>query len=166
MTTDTRQSSLALVFVGALLLFLIGGAGIIFKFSAERAESANASAVIDGIEPTPGGKTLYAGEGSICKAVFTEPFETVCFLFRDGSFLTFTTQDDRMIDAPIAILLAEVSESGRFIEDCLLIVHNHFTPVGFSPGDMRSYHYLRDKGFRGVFGIYYTTTGRFLGLED
>jgi hypothetical protein len=113
---------------------------------------------------SPGGKTLYCGEGSICKAVFTEPFETVVFLFRDGSFLTYSTHDDKIIDAPISVLADEVINSGRFLEDCLLIVHNHFSPVGFTQGDETCYEFLKRKGFRGVFGIYYPATGRFLGI--
>lgn len=130
-------------------------------YLAKRAE-----AVFDAIEPTAQSKTLFCGEGSLCAAMFKEPFETVIFFFRDGSFLTYSTRDDKLIDAPISFIYDAVLETGRSIADCLLVVHNHFSPMGFSPGDQRSYEYLKAKGFHGVFGIYYPATGRFVGVEE
>jgi len=36
----------------------------------------------------------------------------------------------------------------------------------FTETDKDTYHYLRRKGFVGVFGIYYTASGRFREMEE
>jgi hypothetical protein len=104
--------------------------------------------------------------GSIISGFFREPFETAVFIFRDGSFLTFSTNDDKAVSVPISWVTESIENTGRAVSDIILCVHNHFSPSGFTPGDTDAYRYLRDKGFRGVFGIYYTATGRFREFEE
>jgi len=59
-----------------------------------------------------------------------------------------------------------IVKRGQAVSDALLCVHNHFTPIGFTSGDMDARHYLTRKGFVGVFGIYYTASGRFREMEE
>jgi hypothetical protein len=104
--------------------------------------------------------------GSVLPGFFREPFETVVFIFRDGSFLTFSTSDSTRVGVPISWVVESIEGTGRAVSDSILCVHNHFIPVGFSPVDRESDSYLRGKGFRGVFGIYYTTNGKFREIEE
>lgn len=159
-------TAMAVVFVGALLILSAGAAGVLLKFHTDRAEASTASATFDGIGPTQVGVQLYRGEGSLCRQLFTEPFETVIFVFRDGGFLTYSTHDEKHINVPISIIADDIIKSGRAISDCLLCVHNHFSPIGFTHGDELVYEHLKRRGFRGTFGIFYTATGRFLGVEE
>jgi hypothetical protein len=103
--------------------------------------------------------------GSVISGFFRGPFETVVFIFRDGSFLTFSTSDDKAISVPISWVVESIETTGRAVSDIILCVHNHFSPIGFTTGDRDAYYYLRDKGFRGVFGIYYTASGKFREME-
>jgi len=153
MSAQNRTVTLALVFVGCLLILAATGGGIFLTFQAAQ-------------HPAPLVKSIYGTEGNLWLTMFREPFETVVFLFRDGSVVTFSTHDAATIDAPISMLVDYLKKSGRSLKDCLIVVHNHFTPAGFTMGDESSYGYLKFRGFRGVFGIYYTATGRFLGVSD
>jgi len=105
-------------------------------------------------------------DGSEIAGFFTEPFETVVFRFRDGSFLTFSTNEGSAVGVPISWVTETIEKNGHAVSDIVLCVHNHFTPTGFTLADRRSCGYLRDRGFRGVFGIYYTATGRFRELGE
>ena len=100
-------------------------------------------------------------QGDVISGFFREPFETIVFIFRDGSFLTFSTNDDNAVGVPISWVTGMIEKTGRSISDIILCVHNHFQPSGFTSPDVGSYRYLRGKGFRGVFGIFYTATGTF-----
>ena len=167
MSAHNRTVTLALVFVGCLLILAATGGGIFLTFQAVQQDAREASAVTEGIQhPAPLVKSIYGTEGNLWLTMFREPFETVVFLFRDGSVVTFSTHDASTIDAPISMLVDYLKKSGRSLKDCLIVVHNHFTPAGFTMGDESSYAYLKFRGFRGVFGIYYTATGRFLGVSD
>jgi len=104
--------------------------------------------------------------GSIIKGFFREPFETVVFIFRDGSFLTFSTNDDKSVSVPISWVITSIQRSGRAVSDIILCVHNHFSPSGFTPGDVDAYRYLTGRGFWGVFGIYYPVSGKFREIEE
>jgi len=104
--------------------------------------------------------------GSVISGFFAEPFETLVFIFRDGSFLTFSTNEGGAVGVSISWVADTIKKNGRAVSDIILCVHNHFAPSGFSQADRGSYRYLRGRGFRGVFGIYYTATGRFRELEE
>jgi hypothetical protein len=110
-------------------------------------------------------QTLYISQGSIYSTFFKEPFETVVFIFPDGSFSSYSTHDDGKISASINTIVESLEKSGKRIVDCEKVVHNHFTPIGFTEADKRTYGFLKAKGFHGVFAIYYTVTGKFLILE-
>jgi len=130
---------------------------LLLSTQAERSQSAFSSFTSASVSVTT---------GSVIFGFFREPFETAVFIFRDGSFLTFSTNDDKAVSVPISWVTESIENTGRAVSDIILCVHNHFSPSGFTPGDTDAYRYLRDKGFRGVFGIYYTATGRFREFEE
>ena len=130
---------------------------LLLSSPADRRQSAFSSFTAESVSVTV---------GSVISGFFREPFETVVFIFRDGSFLAFSTSDDKAVSAPISWVTESIQKSGRSAADIILCVHNHFSPVGFTPGDIDAYEYLKGKGFRGVFGIYYTASGRFREFEE
>ena len=130
---------------------------LLLSTQADRSQSASSSFTSASVSVTA---------GSVISGFFREPFETAVFIFRDGSFLTFSTNDDKAVSVPISWVTESIENTGRAVSDIILCVHNHFSPSGFTPGDTDAYRYLRDKGFRGVFGIYYTATGRFREFEE
>lgn len=130
---------------------------LLLSTQADRSQSASSSFTSASVSVTA---------GSVISGFFREPFETAVFIFRDGSFLTFSTNDDKAVSVPISWVTEIVQETGRPISDIILCVHNHFSPSGFTTGDKAAYYYLRGKGFRGVFGIYYTANGKFREFEE
>lgn len=159
------REGLALAVVGAIILLTCAAGGVLFKFYEARGDAREASAVFDGIAAMGAGSVVM-DEGSILAGFFREPFETVVFIFRDGSFLTFSTGHDKLVDFPISWMVESIVKSGRAVSGAILCAHNHFSPVGFTAGDRDSYRYLRGKGFNGVFGIFYTASGRFREMEE
>jgi hypothetical protein len=130
---------------------------LLLSTQAERSQSAFSSFTSEAVSVTG---------GSVISGFFREPFETAVFIFRDGSFLTFSTNDDRAVSVPISWVSESIQKSGHAVSDIILCVHNHFSPIGFTSGDMDAYRYLKGKGFRGVFGIYYTANGKFREFEE
>ena len=162
----TRASEIV---VACILVLILGAAGTILKFHEAQADAREGAEVFDGIEPSFGGESVVVKEGTIwlgCPPFFSEPFETVVFLFRDGSWMSFTTQHSAVIDCPLSIMAEAIRKSGRAVKDALLCVHNHFSPISFTSGDKDAYRYLAGQGFAGVFGIYYTAMGKFREWED
>lgn len=109
--------------------------------------------------------TLYQTEWNIYASMFKEPFETAVFMFKDGTILTYSTHEASRVGVAAQTIVEWTKKSGKNIKDCLLVVHNHFSPAGFTDSDRYTYNYLKNKGFKGVFGIYYTATGMFQAIE-
>jgi len=130
---------------------------LLLSTQAERSQSAFSSFTSESVSVTG---------GSVISGFFREPFETAVFIFRDGSFLTFSTKDDKAVSVPISWVTESIENTGRAVSDIILCVHNHFSPSGFTTGDKDAYYYLRGKGFRGVFGIFYTANGKFREIEE
>jgi len=116
--------------------------------------------------PTVAYESVDVTNGSVVAGFFSAAFETVAFIFRDGSFLAFSTNDDKAVTVPISWVVEHIQKTGHAVPDIILCVHNHFSPVGFTPADQDSYWYLKRKGFSGVFGIYYTVSGRFREFKE
>lgn len=94
---------------------------------------------------------------------FKEPFEVCLFMFSTGSWFTVTTQAVDRIEVPTSQILAMVDALGG-VRQLLLVVHSHPGPAGFSPADNAFYSMLKDHGFRGVYGVYFTL-GRKLTIK-
>jgi len=169
-----RLTNLALVVIACILILACAGAIVVIKFNETRMDGQEAAAILDEESKNLQGKTgvmlaetVMIGEGDICSAFFREPFETVVFMFRDGKFITFSTGHEKTIAIPsVGWIVEQIKARGRRIEDCMFVVHNHFSPAGFSESDLMTWKYLCRKGFSGVFGIYYTASGRFRSVED
>lgn len=110
--------------------------------------------------------TLYMTQGQICEQYFREPFETCLVVMTDLAALTFSTHEAGRISVPAKVIIEHVKKLGYEVEDIAVIVHNHFTPAGFTQNDKDTYQYLKREGFRGAFGIWYTAVKRFVRLED
>jgi len=164
-----RTENMALVVVACILVIILGAAGVVLRFQEAQANAREGAAVFDGIEPSGNGAAVIVKEGTLWlgyPAFFSEPFETVVFVFRDGRWVSFTTQHDVIIDCPVSLMVEAIVKHGRLISDALFCVHNHFTPIGFTSGDRDARRYLVRKGFAGVFGIYHTASGRFREWEE
>jgi len=109
---------------------------------------------------------VYIKSGNVFSALFTEPFETMVILARDGNLFTFTTKHDWIIAIPPSYIYEHLLKRNVEPKDILIIIHNHLAPGAFSPGDIAFYHYFRNRGFRGVFCIYYPYSRRVLIKEN
>ena len=108
---------------------------------------------------------LHAKINNMWEGAFTEPFEIAYFLFKDGTIVQFTNFLEFAIFFPPN--LEEFFEvNGLKIEDLLVVVHNHLTPTRFSPADIGTYHYLKNRGFNGLFGIYYPFSKKIIFYKD
>ena len=108
----------------------------------------------------PTSSSVYIKYFSVFEDLFKEPFETLVVLFDDWSGIAITTQDADRVDVPEARVVEEIKACGKELENVFAIVHNHQAPFGFSPQNHHFYHYLKDRGFDGVFLIYYPFSGK------
>jgi len=112
------------------------------------------------------GETVYVKEGNIYKGFFTEPFETIVFIFKNGDCLAFTNRYESRVYLPIGYLENFLKKRNKKIEDIEIAIHNHGTPSNFSPKNYRYYRGLKARGFKGIFKIYYPFDGRARNIED
>jgi len=99
-------------------------------------------------------------ENNLYEGMFgKQPIEILFFQFIDGSIYGFTSFDEDRIIGQLSYWVEGMKQMGDPLTECILIIHNHHTPSGFSLIDIASYHYLRNKGFGGLFIIYYPATG-------
>ena len=111
------------------------------------------------------GIPLRAEISNMWEGVFTEPFETAYFVFKDGTIARFTNFLEFAIFFPPN--LEEFFEvNGLKIEDIVFAIHNHLTPTRFSPADIGTYHYLKKRGFTGHFGIYYNFSKKIIFYNE
>ena len=52
------------------------------------------------------------------------------------------------------------------MSDAIYIIHNHFADPKFSPRNMKTMYELRERGFRGVFAMLDTATGKIICLRS
>ena len=111
-------------------------------------------------------ETVYIKEGNVYKGFFTEPFETMLFIFKNGDFIAFTNQYEKKVHLPIGYLEEYLKKQNKKIEDIVIAIHNHNIPARFSPKNNKYYHQLKWKGFKGYFCIYYPFDGKVRILKD
>ncbi len=147
-----------------VLILAMGAALVLFNFYTVRERAKEDFAAFDG---HPSGQTqLRITTGNTYEPFFREPFEKAVFFFWNGSHIVFTTNNDYFIDAPASAYTDFIRKQGRAVSDVRTVVHNHFTPMSFSPGDERLYEHLKRLGFRGDFLIYHTATGKVESIRD
>ena len=110
-------------------------------------------------------RMIYVKKGSLYKSMFTEQFESVLFLFSDGEFYVFTTQEERCVGASIDSLIGWLKKE-HDLKDLVIVVHNHFPPGSFSQKDKQSCACLRKEGFVGKFLVFHTASGKVEELKD
>ena len=92
--------------------------------------------------------------------MFNNPCETIVFLTWQGTLYVYTNQMADRVTAPIGVVNADLQSQGQELADVILVVHNHFACPVFSPRDIRSYYYLKNKGFTGVFALWDSAQNR------
>lgn len=85
---------------------------------------------------------------------FREAFETVIFVFRDGTAYAFTSSIDFGVLIPPAVIIGYFKRDGKEVSDLIIVIHNHIYPGGFSDKDKQFCRYLRSLGFKGHFLLY------------
>lgn len=110
--------------------------------------------------------TAYITTGNIFSGLFTEPFETMVLLARDGTFFAFTTQHDWIIAVSPSYVHERLLKENIEPKDIVIIIHNHLSPGNFSTGDTAFYRYFQRRGFKGSFCVYYPFSKHVIVKED
>jgi len=114
------------------------------------------------VEPS----TIYITQGNIYKGFFTEPFETLLIVFKDGDFITFSSHHAYWITMSFGWLGDFLKKNNKKIKDIKIIIHNHLIPTRFTEGNKYFYRKFKEAGFQGLFCIYYPATEMVKILED
>lgn len=112
---------------------------------------------------------LFASKNSnFFASLFTEPFERVYFIMKDGTLFTHTDCYENIIYMRIGELEKALSTSEKFykIKDIAIVIHNHRMDRYFTPKDINQYGALKGYGFNGLFMIYCHMTDKTYCLED
>jgi len=118
---------------------------------------------------SPSGVNLYVSDWNIFTDVFTDPFESCVMVFNDGACVKFTTNDTDKIAIGVSVFEMLLGRADRTIDEVVIIMHNHFAKPTFSDVDIKTYNFLKGRGFKGSFGIYVTATGKiylYKGVKD
>ena len=101
----------------------------------------------------------YITKGNLYKEIFTEPIESMMFLFVDGRFYIFTSCYPHKVEGQISAVVEYFEKKEKQqISDLVLVVHNHLDISRFSEQDDDTYRYLKQSGFAGRFLIFYPGT--------
>ncbi len=78
---------------------------------------------------------------------------------------TFSTHEASRVSCPVVKIIETLRAAGYGIPDIAIVVHNHFSPTGFTDADRATYQYLKARGFCGSFGIWYTALKEYKDIE-
>lgn len=100
--------------------------------------------------------------------LFTEPFESVYFIMKDGTRFRKTNNYSDRVYVHIGKLEKELKtpEKNYKISDIATIIHNHFVNKEFAPDDIKQYKKFKKHGFKGRFLLYCHRTGKTYDIED
>ena len=115
--------------------------------------------------PSDDAVTLFITEAQLCDSYFREPFETCLVVAYDLRLASFSTHEATRIGVSASVIVDKLGKMGIRPKDIAVIVHNHFTPSPFTDADRATHRYLVARGFAGAFGIWYTATSTFVGIE-
>lgn len=116
--------------------------------------------------PSDDAVTLFISEARLCDSYFKEPFETCLVVTYDLALVSFSTHEATRIGVSAPVIIDRLKNMGIAPKDIAVVVHNHFTPSPFTDADKATHRYLVARGFAGAFGIWYTATGKFVGIEE
>ena len=100
------------------------------------------------------------------KEIFRDQIERVVFLTDELDLYIFSSGQAGRIAGPESQIYEHLVKDGVKIESIVLMTHNHFTPRRFTPRNNKTFHYFKDRGFRGFFSIYYTATKKARTKKD
>ena len=102
------------------------------------------------------------------KDLFTEPFEKVYVVMKDGATFPVTSKDDAMVDMSIGKLeeeLRKIKGKNYSIKEIAVVIHNHRMKKSFGQEDWKQYHMLKRYGFNGKFLLYCHRTNKTYDIE-
>lgn len=100
--------------------------------------------------------------------LFTEPFESVYFIMKDGTRFRKTNNYEDRVYVDIKNLEKELKTSQKSykIKDIAVIIHNHLDNKEFAPDDFKQYRKFKKYGFNGRFLLYSHVTNKTYDIED
>ena len=108
---------------------------------------------------------IHATKTNLFLWAFKEPIEKLVVFCNDGELLIFTNEYVEGVVMKPWTLQEYLKKKDKRLEDILFITHNHLRPNSFSEGDYRFYNWLKDKGFKGKFIVYYNYDGKIKEIE-
>ena len=100
---------------------------------------------------------------------FTDPFEKVYVIMKDGATFPHTSGDDAMVDMSIGRLeetLKKVKGKNYSIKEIKIVIHNHRRKNYFTRSDYKQYWMLKKYGFNGKFLLYCHRTKEVYDIEE
>lgn len=101
--------------------------------------------------------------------LFTEPFEIVYIIMKDGARFKHTSQYEIRIKMSIGRLeetLKKIKGKNYSIKEIKLVIHNHRLKNYFTRSDYRQYWMLKKYGFNGLFLMYCHRTNKTYDIEE
>lgn len=166
MTADTVDRATWRVLASFMLVASIVGGAIYVTRSGWRTQATGSGQASFGSGPSDEAVTLYMTEAQLCDSYFREPFETCLVVTYGLRLVTFSTHEGTRISVSAATLIDRLRNLGISPVDIAVVVHNHFSPSPFTDADKATYRYLKERGFAGAFGIWYTARSEFVRIED
>jgi hypothetical protein len=108
---------------------------------------------------------IHATKTNLFQWAFKEPIEKLVVFCNDGELLIFTNEFSEGVVLKPWTLKEYLKKNNKQIKDILFISHNHLLPNNFSEGDYRFYCWLKNRGFKGKFIIYYNYDGKIKEME-
>ena len=110
-----------------------------------------------------------AGNINSWQSLFTEPFEKVYVVMKDGATFPCTSKHEAMVDMSIGRLeeeLRKIKGKNYSIKEIAIVIHNHRVKKNFGQEDRRQYHMLKSYGFNGLFLLYCHRSDKTYNIED
>jgi hypothetical protein len=104
--------------------------------------------------------------GNLLAEKFKGGTEKLIFVFPGLNYALVTTDEDNMVHGEPGQIIDEMARKGIKIENCLIIIHNHFGLARFSEQDRMTNKFFRRRGFRGVFMLYITSRREFVAPKE
>jgi len=109
--------------------------------------------------PPQGNVDIYVMEGRLnWKDSFREPFEILYMILYDSQMIGFTTQEEYRVNVDVVFIEGFLLLKEKKISDIAIMVHNHFPMPFFSWSNGLFLKALKNKGFKGSFGVYHVPT--------
>lgn len=97
---------------------------------------------------------------------FKDTHERCFIIMNNGTRFELTTFEEKEIHGTIGQIEELIEEHGYIWKDVMLVIHNHFFFPRFSEQDLKTYYYIKRRGFNGIFAVYITSSGRVLTIRS